>query len=420
MPFFDRQALAAQGASIRGSLNQSNLFRGNNRIALLAGGAALLIAGVAFVVTRGKTDEAPPAAARAPILNGLPGNANTNEFQRRLLAEAEARAAQEAEQARKSFAASIAGRTPDPAQPAPAAQPSAPPQTPQAPTITYTPNVLQNPAGSAPRAGNQAPRDPQEDKEAQNAYRAMMLAMIGGWAPKAAAYGQELTPDAIAKRQDERQAAHAQQVASRQAVAPASSPASHGGGSGSTPQGAVVMPALRWSMARTVTATDSSAGGGLVIVDMVGGPLRGARLHGTAQKSGGDRMGVSLNRMSWRGRTVPVNAVLVSPETKETKVASEVNHHYAARLLFPALAAAVSAAGQAVALGGSTVSSGLLGATSTLRRLDAGQIAAVAAGGAANDLRQILAEMAPREATVSLHADEMVGVMFLEDVTDPG
>ena len=184
--------------------------------------------------------------------------------------------------------------------------------------------------------------------------------------------------------------------------------------------GAVVMPALRWSMAKTVTGTDSTAGGGLVVVDMIGGPLRGARLQGTAQKSGGDRMAVSLNRMSWRGRSVPVNAVLVSPLTKETKIASEVQHHYAARLLFPALAAAVSAAGQAVAFSGSTVSSGLLGSTSSLRRLNPGEIGAVAAGGAAANLQQILADMAPRESTVSLHADEVVGVMFLEDVTDPG
>lgn len=421
MPFFDPRALATplavRGAAIRGAFDRSNLFRGSNRLVLLGGGV-LLLAGVGgWLATRGGAPEQPPAQARSPVLDGLPGNANTNEFQRRLLAEAEARAAQEAEQARKSFAASIAGRTPTDPPPTPAAPPQ---QAAQAPTITYTPNPLQSPANTTPRTGNQAPRDPNEDNEAKAAYRAQMLAMIGGWAPKAAAFGQELTPEAIAKRQEERQAAYAQQVASRPTAAPALGPASYGGGAGSAHGGAVVMPALRWSMAKTVTGTDSTAGGGLVVVDMIGGPLRGARLQGTAQKSGGDRMAVSLNRMSWRGRSVPINAVLVSPLTKETKVASGVNHHYAARLLFPALAAAVSAAGQAVAFSGSTVSTGLLGATSTLRRLNPGEIGAVAAGGAAANLQQILADMAPRESTVSLHADEVVGVMFLEDVTDPG
>ena len=59
-------------------------------------------------------------------------------------------------------------------------------------------------------------------------------------------------------------------------------------------------------------------------------------------------MGVSLTQLNWQGRTLPVDAVLVSPETRETAVASSVDHHYGARLLYPSLAAVASGAGQAI------------------------------------------------------------------------
>ena len=55
MPFFDPRALVAplavQGAAIRGAFDRSNLFRGNNRLALLGGGA-MLLAGVGAWLAR--------------------------------------------------------------------------------------------------------------------------------------------------------------------------------------------------------------------------------------------------------------------------------------------------------------------------------------------------------------------------------
>ena len=203
----------------------------------------------------------------------------------------------------------------------------------------------------------------------------------------------------------------------REAREAAYRPAQGGTARAGVAQGRVLMPALRWSMAQTVVATDTDGNGGDVIVEMKSGPLNGSRLSGKAQRRG-ELMAVSLTRLEWQGKPLAVDAVLVSPETRETAVASSVDHHYGARLLYPSLAAIASGVGQAVALSGSIQSSSIYGSTSAYRNLNPGQIAAVGVGAAGNNLQGVLNEMAPKGPTVKLDAGVPVGVMFLKDVVD--
>jgi len=53
----------------------------------------------------------------------------------------------------------------------------------------------------------------------------------------------------------------------------------------------------------------------------------------------------------------------MAPDSKETAIASDVDHHYVPRIVLPTLAAGIQGLGQALALSGSSVFSGPYGAS---------------------------------------------------------
>lgn len=385
--------------------------RGRNRMILLASCAVFFVVGVGGLVLWSRASMRSSKLDAVPKLTDLPGAAASDAQLRRLAMEDAQNRARLAEQQRQSYLPSMrtapavpTTRLPDPVVPAKPATPAAP---------TYPSNPIPV-VTSAPRT--EAPRElTPAEKQGDLAYAALMGTLIAGMAPKASAMGIDESPEMIAKkREDLRKESEAREASYRTA---------QGGGASATGAmaGRVLMPALRWSMAQTVVATETGpdGNGGQVIVEMTSGPLNHARLLGTAQRRG-DLMGVSLTQLSWQGRTLPVDAVLVSPETRETAVASSVDHHYGARLLYPSLAAIASGVGQAVALSGSIQSSSIYGNTSAYRNLNPGQIAAVGVGAAGNNLQGVLNEMAPKGPTVKLDAGVPIGVMFLKDVVDKG
>lgn len=384
--------------------------RGRNRMILLASCAVFFVVGVGGLVLWSRASMRSSKLDAVPKLTDLPGAAASDAQLRRLAMEDAQNRARLAEQQRQSYLPSMrtapavpTTRLPDPVVPAKPAVPPAP---------TYPSNPI---SVVTPAARTEAPREfTPAEKQGDLAYAALMGTLIAGMAPKASAMGIDETPEMIAKKREDlrkeseaREASYRTAQGSGAAVAPASAP------------GRVLMPALRWSMAQTVVATETGpdGNGGQVVVEMTSGPLNRARLLGTAQRRG-DLMGVSLTQLSWQGRTLPVDAVLVSPETRETAVASSVDHHYGARLLYPSLAAIASGVGQAVALSGSVQSSSIYGNTSAYRNLNPEQIAAVGIGAAGNNLQGVLNEMAPKGPTVKLDAGVPVGVMFLKDVVD--
>ena len=383
--------------------------RGRNRMILLASCAGLFIVGVGGLFLWSRASVRDSKLDAVPKLTDLPGAAASDAQLRRLAMEDAQNRARLAEQQRQSYLPSMrtapavpTTRLPDPVVPTKPATP--------APATTSNPIPVVTPASTptTPAARQLTP----EEKQGDLAYTALVGTLIAGMAPKASAMGIDETPDMIAKKREElKKESEAREVSYRTA---------QGGASASgAAQGRVLMPALRWSMAQTVVATETGpdGNGGQVIVEMTSGPLNHARLLGTAQRRGA-LMGVSLTQLSWQGRTLPVDAVLVSPETRETAVASSVDHHYGARLLYPSLAAMASGVGQAIALSGSTQVTSPYGSASSYRDLNTGQILGVGVGAAGNNLQQVLNEMAPKGPTVKLEAGVPVGVMFLKDVLD--
>ena len=382
--------------------------RGRNRMILLASCAGFFVVAVGGLFFWSRASVLDSKFDAVPKLTDLPGAAASDAQLRRLAMEDAQNRARLAEQQRQSYLPSMktapavpTARLPDPVVPA----------KPAAPAPAYTSNPI--PVGTpAPASTTQAARQlTPEEKQGDLAYAALMGTLIAGMAPKASAMGIDETPDMITKKREElRKEAEAREASYRTA---------QGQGGASAARGRVLMPALRWSMAETVVATDTDGNGGDVIVEMKGGPLNHARLSGKAQRRG-ELMAVSLTRLEWQGKPLAVDAVLISPETGETAVASSVEHHYGARLLYPSLAAVASGAGQAIALSGSSQATSAFGSASTYRNLNTGEIIGVGVGAAGNNLQQVLNEMAPKGPTVKLDAHVPVGVMFLKDVVDNG
>ena len=241
-----------------------------------------------------------------------------------------------------------------------------------------------------------------------------MLALMASWGSKASASHVEITPEEMAKRSEQaQQAAQARAEAGRATAANA-------GGSGSAAAGRpkhVVMPALRWVTGRTKLATNTDSGGP-VVAEITSGPLTGDRVKGAAQKHE-DRLTVTMNELTLQdGSTVPVNAMLMAPDSKETAIASSVDHHYIPRIVLPTLAAGIQGLGQALALSGSSVFSGPYGASQNYNTFNGGQLAGIAAGTAAGQANQVLQQQTPKQSTVNLAAEVDVGIMFLAPVED--
>ena len=371
----------------------------------IAGVFVLLLAGYWFVQ---HSTSPPTTVARTPALDPKPGDANNSDYLRGLAID---KAHRDAEAARAG------GQTTTPdmraAETTPNVQPP-PAVSPQAQSKATTTPATTPAASTGQQGGQRNDNGDQAVKDAQARYREAMLALMASWGSKASASHVEITPEEMAKRSEQaQQAAQARAEAGRATLANA-------GGSGSVAAGRpkhVVMPALRWVTGRTVLATNSDSGGP-VVAELTSGPLAGDRVKGTAQKHE-DRLTVTLSELTLQdGRTVPVSAMLMAPDSKETAVASDVNHHYVPRIVLPTLAAGIQGLGQALALSGSSVFSGPYGASQNYNTFNGGQLAGIAAGTAAGQANQVLQQQTPKQSTVNLAADVDVGIMFLAPVED--
>lgn len=371
----------------------------------IAGLFALLLAGYWLV-----QPSTPPVSTvtRTPPLDPKPGDANNNDYLRGLSID---KAHRDAEAARATGQTTTpdmrAAETTPNVQPPAAVSPQGQPKTTTAPATT--------PAASTGQQGSQrGGNEDQAAKDARQAYREAMLALMMSWGSKASAAHVEIAPEEMAKRAEQKQQAAQARADAGQAVA------ANVGGPGNAAAGRpkhVVMPALRWVTGRTKLATNTDSGGP-VVAEITSGPLEGDRVKGTAQKHE-DRLTVTMNELTLQdGRTVPVNAMLMAPDSKETAIASSVDHHYIPRIVLPTLAAGIQGLGQALALSGSSSFAGPYGASQNYNTFNGGQLAGIAAGTAAGQLNQVLQQQTPKQSTVNLAAGVDVGIMFLAPVED--
>ncbi len=380
---------------------------GSARVRAALGIVAVLVLLLAVYWLAQRPTSPASTVTRTPALDPKPGDANNSDYLRGLAID---KAHRDAEAARATGQTTTpdmrAAETTPNVQPPPAVSPQG--QKASAPPAT-------TPAANTGQQGGQGnDKGDQAAKEAQKAYREAMVALMASWGSKASVRGIEITPEEMAKRAEQKQQAAQARADAERAVA---GNAGNAEGAAAGRPKHVVMPALRWVTGRTVIATNSDSGGP-VVAEITSGPLLGDRVKGTAQKHE-DRLTVTLNELTLQdGRTVPVNAMLMAPDSKETAVASSVDHHYVPRIVLPTLAAGIQGLGQALALSGSSVFSGPYGASQNYNTFNGGQLAGIAAGTAAAQANQVLQQQTPKQSTVNLAAEVDVGIMFLAPVEE--
>lgn len=171
-------------------------------------------------------------------------------------------------------------------------------------------------------------------------------------------------------------------------------------------------------------AEANSAHGGPVLAELLGGPLHGARLSGSFQRSGSDLV-LRFSRL-WTGSSsgsssasgvalpaegMPVDAWGLDPDCACYGVPGEVDHHWFSRFILPA--ATAFAAGWAAASAAPSTSVTVDGATIVTRRQNPGSAALHA--GAADAMRAVGAELgalAPDGPVVRIPAGTEILVMF--------
>lgn len=405
---------------------------GPRRLAIMGTAASLVLVTVAGFALVSTPTVPVSKAAKVPNANPLPGGPNGSPYFNQLAREQAQEHGREAEAAGRSYVAPLEGSTPpeptprivvaDPVIPAPVprSRPTPPPAVtmqanPFAPLATNTPAP-----GSVQRVSDTNPQ-PKVDEQQVAAYDAAMKALFArlngkpaetkNWEKKeeAAERGSQTDrggqpengPDGLARVRN---------VSNTGASSTSSSSASRRAAR-------VLMPTDRGVYAINKLAV-SSDGGGPVIVEAGSGPIAGDRMRGAFEQKG-DRLVVMLSSLTHNGRDIPIQAIVVTPDTMETTVASRVEQHYLERFALPAAAAFVAGLGQALAQSNTTSVLSPFGGATGFTRLNLGQQLGVAAGVSGAQIGQTLQQSAPKKATVYLDANTPVGVVFLATVEEP-
>ena len=299
-------------------------------------------------------------------------------------------------------------------RPAPVADPSPEPRPRpfEAEAGAYTAPPLRTQASPAPVAQPVATQS-RPDESQTKAYQAAISTLLAGWGGKPQKTEVILTPDEKGRGSD---AATADTIDGRtrpvQAASGAAPIANARPLNGRTDGGRVLMPAGRGVYARTVLAASSDQGGP-VVVEALSGPITGDRMTGSFQQRD-NRLVIHLDSITLQdGTPQKIDALVTSPDTMETSVASSVDQHYLSRYVLPVAAAFVSGLGQAISQSNSTVVAGPFGGATAFQRLNLDQQLGVAAGAAANQFGAAVVANAPRGSTVTVDANANVGVVFL-------
>lgn len=179
-------------------------------------------------------------------------------------------------------------------------------------------------------------------------------------------------------------------------------------------KGTLLLPAGRGVYGHAVLTVNSDLGN-VVLAQIDSGPFRGARISGTFEMKS-ERLVIKFNRlMIGDADPIAVSGYAVSPKTAETGVASEVREHLATRIILPAAAAFVEGLGNAMMNSNTTNYSNGSG-MSSFTHLDLAQQMGAAAGTMGQQLGQIIQKQTPQQATVILHQNDGIGILFDEPV----
>lgn len=368
---------------------------GTKRVALIGAGLGLGLATATGALIYANTRPPPPEASEAkrmPPVNALPGGPNNTAALNELREREAADKARQAERAGRSYATAMGGS--DEWEPGAMAAP---------------PRRVEVSLPQAQRPPQPPKRSDPDDKQVTR-YDDAIRRLIRAW---------DGEPAETAMHSDILEASAKRAAAARRRAAEVEEARNRGQEKKAR---RVLLPGNTGVYGVVKLGANSDTPGAPIVIDLHGGPLDGLRANGsygqTTARNGspqGDLIRVSRLTLA-DGRTVPVNAVLVSPEDMTTAAASRIDPHTAERIVYPMAAAFASGLGRALALGGGFIAGGPFGYTQGFRDFNAAQLLGIGAGAAGQAAGQILREQAPRQSTRYVDATSEVGVFFLDAV----
>lgn len=412
-----------------GLLSRAKVFNragaaGPLRLALIAG-TAITVVGVVIGVSLIRSHE-PPASrtARMPTINPLPGGPNTNPNQDRLALRHNQEEAARAANQGQSYTPPLAPSrpmAPPPQVSLPGAIAAPTPVVPPA-TVHVVEAPTPRPVPRETRPVQQVAQTSSQESRDDQMFRAAVLDLLNGWG------GRPSRTDVVLPPPSSHQAGGASEDRATGEVGRGLRGAGNEQLGGASPASTmartlppqVLVPGGRGVYAHTVVAVNSDAGGP-IILQADSGPIAGDRIIGSFGKAGdGELLVVRVQSLQHNGQSIPVDGIVIAPDTMETAVATSVDQHYISRFVLPAAAAFVQGLGQAIATTSNTQAVlSPFGGASYSTRLNTDQQLGVAAGVAGARIGAALNQAAPRGPTIHLAANAGVGIVFLSNVSIP-
>jgi len=167
------------------------------------------------------------------------------------------------------------------------------------------------------------------------------------------------------------------------------------------------------------TAVDSDYPDTPVMVTIVQGPFKGAKLLGKLSLAQGqDRVSLSFNLMDMADwpKTKSVSAFAIDPDTARTVMANSVDHHYLMR--YGSLFASSFLTGYANGvLNAGNSTTGIFGTSATNPKLSFGNNVAVALGQVGTAFTNVVQGYVNTPVTVRVNSGVGLGILFMSDVT---
>ena len=411
---------------------------GPRRLFLLTLAAGSVIGLGAIAMTRGINASSISVDARRRGVDPLPGGFLSSPEQDAVAFHADTQAAATALSERRSSTPPLspsvrlvdgklqpdpdvaAKRPPRPPPPPPLASSSPPPPVYPAPVVIpavariNVPSTAAAPASPTPAMKVQYSQAQQSRNDSQQRlYDQQMKDLIDQWSGRPPQTDVVLPPPD--SRNDPSSTSSSQAAPSRPADLPGIQSVSNRQDIG----GQILVPAGRGIYAHPILKLSSDTGGP-VVLQADSGLIAGDRLVGSFTQQG-NRLVIKIDNVIHHGEPISASGFVVSPDTKEAGVASDVDQNLLSRFVLPAAAAFVQGLGSAIATTSNSVAVlSPLGGATTSTNLNLNQQLGVAAGVAASNVGSTLNAAAPKGPTVTLDAGVTVGVMFLSNVTSIG
>lgn len=262
------------------------------------------------------------------------------------------------------------------------------------------------PQGSSVGMGQQVPQYGPSQTPAQQQKNPAVTSQVAELLTTWAAPGQSIYVAPVSQ----------QQSASAPSAATASSAAATAAAASTEQEQVVLIPAGR-ILSGVLETEVNSDDGGPVLVQVVSGPYKGARLLGS-MRLGVDKVVLTFDKMSFKGKTVAVSAVAMEPSVGRTGLADEVDRRWFQKYGMLFLSAFVAGYGEAASQVAEVQNTTDTGTVVAKEKLSSRDRAIVALGKSGTAVGQQMQQLSAQVKTmVKVNQGSPIAILFLNDLT---